>query len=84
MAKKVDISNKVAITCLYKKLYNFWSGYKCYKNKVKYSQYYHLTRQNYDNVDIVSENTNVIMVSKSKSKEDNLQAKPNISILPRL
>lgn len=32
--KKVDTSNKVAITCLCKKSCNLWSQCKCCKNKV--------------------------------------------------
>lgn len=71
MAKKVNTSNKVAITCLCIKLYNSRSQYKCCKNKIKYLQYYYLIRQDYANTDIVKEDTDTAIVLKRKKKENN-------------
>ena len=84
MAKKVGTSNKVAITYLCKKSYNPWSRCKCCKDKIKCLQYCHLTRQDSGNAGKVGKGTDAAIVSRSKSGEDNSQAGPNISILPRL
>ena len=71
VAKKVGTSNKVTITCVCKKLYNLWSGCKFCKNKVNYSQYYYLVRQNCSNAVIERKDIDAAMVSKSESGEDN-------------
>ena len=83
MAEKVGTSNKVAITCLCKKSCNPRSRCKCRKNKVKCSQYCHSARRDCGNAGTVGEGTDAAIVSRSESGEDNSQAGPNISILPR-
>ncbi len=78
VAKRVDTSNKVATTCLCKKLCNPRSRCKCCKHKVQCSQYCHSARRDCGNAC-----TDAAVVSRSESGEDNPQAGPNISILPR-
>ncbi len=84
MAKKVGTSNKVAITCLWKKSCNPRSRCKCRKNKVKWSQYCHSARWDCSNTGTVEEGTDTVIVLKSESGKNNPQAGPNISILPCL
>lgn len=81
--KKVGTSNKAAITCLCKKSCNPRSRCKCRKNKIKCSQYCHSARRDCGNAGTVKEGTDAAIVSRSESGEDNPQAGPNISILPR-
>ncbi len=76
VVKKVGTSNKIAITCLSKE-YNPRSRCRCCKNKVKSSQYCHLTRWHSANEDKVEWGTDISIVTKNEIGENNPQAGPH-------
>lgn len=73
LTKQVSKSNKIAITYLCKKSCCPQAQCKCCKNKVKCSQYYHLTRQNCSTTNKVKRDTDAAIVSKSENEMNNPQ-----------